>query len=451
MKAMQAAIPPENTTVHFSQFTDEEKKDFFAMLDEFFSARTHAADMCLKAIGHGLCSTVFKAPFAPRYRLTEEGGIAAEVCIKQVDVDEQIPPHNVQHEVNLLQRLRHAHIGTLFAAFTDTPDQFTMTYNLVMPLYPCKLTDILSDPQFRPDTDYAADKQQLSAWVVYMHGKGYAAFVYSILHQVLSALEYLHSEQVAHRDIKPANVLLASDGTVKLIDFDVAWFAGIHEQAPFGPAATKDECDRARISDVGTGAFRAPELLFAPEHGYDAYSADIWSFGMLLTTFFTDVEPVATASEGEEESWRDPASEVTPWQRALFPPEPCSPKRPMFMQKSCVYARKTLFDASHGDVGYAGDMFKMLGLPDEYAAWPESADFQPMLKQFPFVAQPEGQPLEPRMPLLQVLGMDKTPQATALHALVKKLVPMLLRLSASQRPTAAAMLCEVESMHSSCC
>lgn len=43
-----------------------------------------------------------------------------------------------------------------------------------------------------------------------------------IFSQIISALGYLHSQEIAHRDIKLENVLITKDRKVKLIDFGFA-------------------------------------------------------------------------------------------------------------------------------------------------------------------------------------------------------------------------------------
>ena len=41
-------------------------------------------------------------------------------------------------------------------------------------------------------------------------------------HQMLTALMYLHSHDIAHRDIKPENICIGDDGNIRLIDFGMA-------------------------------------------------------------------------------------------------------------------------------------------------------------------------------------------------------------------------------------
>lgn len=40
---------------------------------------------------------------------------------------------------------------------------------------------------------------------------------------LLTALQHLHSLDIAHRDVKPANIMYGWDGAVQLIDFGTAW------------------------------------------------------------------------------------------------------------------------------------------------------------------------------------------------------------------------------------
>lgn len=54
------------------------------------------------------------------------------------------------------------------------------------------------------------------------HGPVEADRAVEIIRQAAAALAHVHSKGVVHRDIKPANFVLASNGTLKLIDFGIA-------------------------------------------------------------------------------------------------------------------------------------------------------------------------------------------------------------------------------------
>ena len=40
--------------------------------------------------------------------------------------------------------------------------------------------------------------------------------------QIVLALGFLHSKNIAHRDLKPENVLIETDGTLALSDFGIS-------------------------------------------------------------------------------------------------------------------------------------------------------------------------------------------------------------------------------------
>uniref|UniRef100_A0A182QVG3 Protein kinase domain-containing protein n=1 Tax=Anopheles farauti TaxID=69004 RepID=A0A182QVG3_9DIPT len=94
--------------------------------------------------------------------------------------------------------------------------------------------------------------------------------------ELLSAVEYLHSNGIAHRDIKCENVTLDAQDRVRLIDFGFArrlWEAGkTPSNTQMKPSFSRTFC--------GSHAYASPELLHL--EAYDPFPADIWACGVVL-------------------------------------------------------------------------------------------------------------------------------------------------------------------------
>jgi len=94
-----------------------------------------------------------------------------------------------------------------------------------------------------------------------------------IVSQLCDVLTYLHNQPspIIHRDIKPANIILAVDGAVKLLDFDIA-------------REYKDEVS-TDTEVIGTKPFAPPE-----QYGFSQsdHRTDIYSLGMLITVMLTN-------------------------------------------------------------------------------------------------------------------------------------------------------------------
>ncbi|KAL9039757.1 MAG: hypothetical protein Q9214_004746 [Letrouitia sp. 1 TL-2023] len=93
----------------------------------------------------------------------------------------------------------------------------------------------------------------------------------TILLQLTSAVEHLHSNWILHRDLKTSNILMNNRGQIKIADFGMARYYG---DPP--PKLTQL---------VVTLWYRSPELLLGAEK-YDA-KVDMWSVGCIFGELLT--------------------------------------------------------------------------------------------------------------------------------------------------------------------
>lgn len=107
------------------------------------------------------------------------------------------------------------------------------------------------------------------------------AAVRTLFHQLIDALEYLHSEGYAHMDVKLSNILLTKDFTLKLADFDQI-------------CSLQETSTTAR----GTKGYRAPEVSEGRCKDYTA--ADVFSAGVVLFLLFGRVPPFEEGNVTQE-------------------------------------------------------------------------------------------------------------------------------------------------------
>ncbi|GAA5966022.1 hypothetical protein JCM21900_004926 [Sporobolomyces salmonicolor] len=314
------------------------------------------------------------------------GGETDTVAIKVVEDDKSRRPRNGRREAQLLAKLSHANVLSLLNAYLApaSPSSATARVTLFTPFYPFTLLDLLNSSSFVPETDPLS----------------FTTLAHSLGYQLLSAVSHLHARSIAHRDINPANVALSAEGRAVLIDFGIAVEAG-------------DERDGEMHFEVGTGPYRAPELVFG-SRSYDPSALDLWALATTLCELYTPLEtpvpPSPSSFESFEGQFYSPISDPTPSSRPQ---------------------RKTLFQSGGSDFVLAGSIFKVLGTPT-IETWPEAAHL-PDFSRFSFVAFPPT-PLLSHLPHLDPGSVLAT------------ILPAMLTCSASKRLSAKSALERLEAV-----
>ena len=144
----------------------------------------------------------------------------------------------VKKEMSILKLVKHKYIIQLYEIFQ------TSKYIFIIMEY-CEGKDFM---------DYILSKNYLPE-----------SEALKYFQQLINALFYLHSQNIAHRDIKIDNILLDHNKNLKLIDFGLS---------------TKYQDNKLLDQPCGTIVYSAPEVLEGKL--YHGMLADIWSCGIVL-------------------------------------------------------------------------------------------------------------------------------------------------------------------------
>ncbi|HEX5071524.1 MAG TPA: protein kinase [Vicinamibacterales bacterium] len=123
----------------------------------------------------------------------------------------------------------------------------------------------------------------------------------AIARQIADALEAAHEQGIVHRDLKPANVKVRADGTVKVLDFGLARWAGSSDPGSKDPGLQTNTSNSPTLTSHGTqmGVILGTAGYMAPEQARGKVvdrRADIWAFGVVVFEMLTG----RRAFEGEE-------------------------------------------------------------------------------------------------------------------------------------------------------
>lgn len=175
------------------------------------------------------------------------GKVAIKIILKKnVKGNERM----VYDELDMLQRLKHPHI-VRFVDWFESRDKYYIVTELATG---GELFDRICE-----------------------QGKFTEKDASQTIKQVLTAVDYLHRNNVVHRDLKPENLLYLSkepDSGLVLADFGIAKMLD-----------TKDE---VLTTMAGSFGYAAPEVMLKKGHGKPV---DMWSMGVITYTLLCGYSP----------------------------------------------------------------------------------------------------------------------------------------------------------------
>ncbi|KAJ3214569.1 hypothetical protein HDU67_001489 [Dinochytrium kinnereticum] len=200
----------------------------------------------LKTVGEGSFARVKLAI----HRLTNQ-----KVAIKVID-KERLPDNysmkNIHREAQIMRMLDHPNIIQLYEVMETKKELF-----LVL--------------------EYAAGGELLD--YIVSHGRLKENEARKFVQQIVSALGYCHSHNIAHRDLKSENLLLGDDQSIKISDFGLS---NLYEKG-----ATLGTC-------CGSPVYSAPELIEGKR--YVGPEVDAWSLGINLYAMVVGDLPFANSN-----------------------------------------------------------------------------------------------------------------------------------------------------------
>ena len=214
------------------------------------SIRTEMGVVCPNKIGpYQLKGTIGAGAFATvklAYRKDLDLYFACKVIAKQ-RIDGMRDKTRFEQEIRILQQMRYFRIVQLYALFKDSLNYYVMM-------------------EFCPNGELFS---RIVAQTRLSEAEARMFF-----HQIIDAIQFIHSHKVAHRDLKPENILIDEDGNAKVSDFGLSKFITSGD-------LTSTSC--------GSPCYTAPEILSGSP--YDPMKADMWSCGVILFAMVTGQLP----------------------------------------------------------------------------------------------------------------------------------------------------------------
>ncbi len=148
-----------------------------------------------------------------------------------------------------------------------------------------------------------ADGESLESYINNINGLIVEDRICPLFEPILDGVGYAHKKGILHRDIKPANIVIATDGTPKILDFGIA------------KIMNETEGDKQDNLIMGTPSYMSPEQVKGDK--LDARS-DIYSLGVLLHQMLTGNAPYDTTTLTEHDINKLVINEPLPRMRTYY-------------------------------------------------------------------------------------------------------------------------------------
>lgn len=234
------------------EITDKEKKKAQNIFHDRYE------NSCSK-IGQGAFGTVEKCNNTkPNDNTRTKGGLNGDVAVKTVNVTygsgiNLTRINTIENEVAIMKRLQHPKQHPNILNILDSAE---FNFNFRNETSTWKIaTEICSGGDLRNYITTCREKKKTMS----------KEALKKITMELMSAVEYIHSKNIAHRDIKPANIMFVTEvreggvfPSIKLIDFGQSNHYGrnnimtkivgtpgyqSYEMAPFGKVEYNELCD----------------------------------------------------------------------------------------------------------------------------------------------------------------------------------------------------------------
>jgi eukaryotic-like serine/threonine-protein kinase len=202
----------------------------------------------VRALGAGGMGTAYLAERADE---AFEKRVAIKLIKRGMDTDAVL--RRFRQERQILATLDHPHIARLLDGGTtaDGLPYFVMEYVEGTPI------------------DTYCDEHRLSI-----------ADRVALFRRVCDGVQYAHDRRIVHRDLKPSNILVAADGTPKLLDFGIS--------TALAPDSAANQTEPTFIARAMTPPYASPEHVRGEPM---TPATDVYSLGVLLYELVTGRRP----------------------------------------------------------------------------------------------------------------------------------------------------------------